>query len=186
LSELRTQIGGKFSRYNIGLFEIKLQLVKAGIIVDYPSGNSIVKTVKGVDLSFDPDLSSLNFYEVEKEYLKAIRRSSFHTVCNVFKNDKGYVGRSNGMEIGYAMLHSVPVLCLYTPSFQRSIVPDVHKLLNSRIDLFKILRVDHLSKRDLLDNLERIAECRVDYKLSVEEEITVMDYVREVLSEYQP
>jgi hypothetical protein len=120
LSPLRTQIGGKFSKHNLGLFDLKRRLVLAGVEVSYPTGDSIVTTINGVDLSFDPQLSSKSLYEVENEYLRSIRDSSFHTVYDVFQDTGGYVGKSAGMEIAYAMLHHVPVVMLYRPSFQIS------------------------------------------------------------------
>jgi hypothetical protein len=184
LSNLITQIGGKFSRHNLGLFDLKQQLIRAGIKVTYPTGNGIVQTFNGIDLSFDLESSSLSFYQIEVEYLKAIRSSSFHTVYNVFQNEKGYVGRSTGMEIGYAVLHSVPIVFLYTPVFQKSISQPVIELLDSRSNSFNVVRLDCLSEEELLEKLKCISQAHKTYDLSVEEEITVMTYVQEVLSEY--
>ena len=185
MKELRTQIGGKFSKQNPGIFELKHRLVHAGIIVNYPTGDSIIKTVSGVDLSFDPDLSPLSFYEVECEYLKSVRNSSFHTVHNVFQNNNGYVGRSAGMEIGYAILHHVPIVLLHKPSFQRSIDVVVSEILNSKVRFFNILRLDCLPDNDLIEKLNSISELRVDYDLSVEDEIVIMTFVHAVLNEYR-
>lgn len=183
--KLRTQIGGKFSRYNLGLFELKRRLISFGVEVSYPTGDTIVKTVNGMDLSFDPELSLLSFYEVECEYLKSIRKSSFHTVCNVFLNDKGYVGKSTGMELGYAMLHHIPIIFLYKPSFQTSINSMIRDLLNSKIHLFRVIRLDLLCELKVANELESISKSPVNYDLSVEAEITIMDYVRANLNDYR-
>jgi hypothetical protein len=184
LGKLSTQIGGKFSKYNLGLFDLKRHLAHAGIEVSYPTGDTIVKTVNGVELSFDPE-SSLDFYSVEIEYLKCVRHSSFHTVCNIFQDHQGYVGKSAGMELAYAMLHSVPIVFLYKPSFQDSIDPAIRELLISKIHLAKILRLDLLSTRDLIRELQKISDEQIDYELSVESEIIVMANVQAVLDEYR-
>ena len=185
MSNLITQIGGKFSKYSPGLFDLKARLIQAGIKVVYPTGNSIVKTINGIDLSFDPMQTPLSFYEVECEYLRSIRSSSFHTVYNIYQNNIGYVGRSAGMEIGYAMVHQIPIVFLHEPSFQRSIAPDINILLNERISKFNVLRLDSISELDLVKRLEEISKLRVDYELSVESEISIMAYVQVILNEYR-
>lgn len=185
LIKLRTQIGGKFSRLDLGLFDLKRRLVDAGIEVNYPAGDFIVKTVNGVDLSFDPDSESLSFFEVETEYLKSIRDSSFHTVHNAFRGNLGYVGKSAGMEIAYAMLHRVPVVLMYHPSFQASIDSRIRNLLSSKEHLFNIIRIDRLTNSQLLNQLERISASRVDYVLSVETELNIMANVETILGEYR-
>lgn len=185
MGKIKTQIGGKFSRYNTGLFDFKRHLIDAGIDVIFPTGDSIVKTVNGIDLSYDPDLISSTLYDVECEYLKSIRQSSFHAVYNVFLDNKGYIGKSTGMELAYAMLHQVPIVCLYEPSFQKSIDHRILEILREGSGLFKVIRIDTLNQEHLLNELENISKLRIDYNLSVESEIIIMSNVENILNEYR-
>jgi hypothetical protein len=186
MNPLKTQIGGKFSKHNLGLFDFKRRLARAGIEVKYPIGDTIVKTFNGVDLTFDPEKLSLDFYTVETEYLKSIRYSSFHTVYNTFQECTGYIGRSAGMEVAYAMLHNVPIVMLYTPFFQEAIDPAIRLFLTRKMHLFNILRLDSLPEPEIYKKLIDVSTIEVDYELSVEEEIGVMAYVQAVLKEYLP
>src|SRR5437867_4456689 len=111
----RTQIGGKYDVGDSTIFQLKKRLQSLGLEVRHPVSNKIIKTIDNRGFAFDP--TQISFFEVEVDYYKSISNCDFHTVNNRFQDDKGYLGESASLEIGYAILKGKQVLLMHPPQF---------------------------------------------------------------------
>src|SRR3989344_2356242 len=146
---IKTQISGKLSKDDDGVFRLKEKLVGAGITVEFPFGNKIVTTHKGIPVTFKPTRER-SFYDVELAFFSAIRTNPVHVVHNKHGRQRGYIGESASIEISYALLHEKPVMMLYTPVFSAKVPECVRELMRQNGDKFFIARIDTFSNSQLL------------------------------------
>ena len=182
---ITTQLGGKFSKEDLGLFDLKLRLVSAGISVAYPQGNGILATQNGVDLSFDPTKTTKSFYDIELDLFKMIKENQVHILHNKFKLDFGYVGRGASVEMAYAMSHDRPIILLYEPQMSSRVPPEIMKIVSPRLNGVNIKRLDQLCATGLKQFVESIAGMPTHYGVTVEEEYTLMQCVSSLLASYK-
>lgn len=179
--QLRTQVGGKYSTFDSSVFKLKRTLIAAGISVSHPIADRILSTEDGRNYAFDSAITS--FSAVEHDYYKSISNSSFHTVCNVFMEHRGYVGRSAALEVCYAMLASRPIIMLHAPVPQVWVAKEHRALILERQSLFTIANLLELSPEEVAQTAEGAASKPVDYELTNTEQDVIGSAVVRLLAD---
>lgn len=182
---VRTQLSGKLSKKDRGLFQLRESLIGAGIDVQFPFAE-IVGAYKGIPVTFVPSRER-SFYHVELEFFMAIRTNPVHIVHNKHGKSLGYVGRSASMEIAYAILHNKPIIFLYKLRFSAGVPPSVRKLIEANTDRFFVRRIDRLSGRTLVAYITAvIKDFKNQYDLcDVATEIGVMESTADLFDSYK-
>ena len=182
---MKSQLSGKFSKEDSGIFALRKKLIKAGIEIEFPFNDKIVGEYKGVAMTFVPT-PERTFYDVEFAFFEAIRRNPIHIVHNKDEKDCGYVGESASVEIAYAILHSKPVVFLYKPTFSSKVPLMVKKLIENNTDNLFIKRLDLLSKSKVVAYLsEAIEDFSKKYTYDTETEISVMGCIVDLFAKYK-
>ena len=128
---LSTQVGGKYHPDDDGVFLVKRALLRLGVSVSHPLADEI-KVVNGYHgFAFDPARQS--FREVERDYYESIRTCDFHTVCNQFKANFGYLGNSASLEVAYAMCHGRPIVAMHPLTVNIDVYSQVRAFLTGRL-----------------------------------------------------
>lgn len=70
-----SQISGKYSIKDNGIFLLKKKLLKAGITIKFPEGDKILSIWKNIPITFFQK-KGRTFYEVEKEFFLSIKKSN--------------------------------------------------------------------------------------------------------------
>src|SRR3990167_3167626 len=109
---IKTQISGKLSKDDDGVFQLKKKLEGASITVEFPFGDRIVTTHKGIPVTFKPTTEH-SFYDVELAFFSAIKTNPIHVVHDKYGRQLGYIGESASIEISYALLRKKPIVMLY-------------------------------------------------------------------------
>lgn len=136
-----TQLSGKFSNNDNGIFRLKNKLSQIGIEVRYPRGQSIVAVKNEIALSFIPT-NDHSLFDEEVMFIQSIKSSDFHLVHNVFGEIQGYIGQSTSLEVCFAMLIHKPVLFLHSFVFGHKINHDVMQILKKNSPQFYFARID--------------------------------------------
>ncbi len=181
---MKTQLGGKFSKLENGLFELKKKLESAGVIVEFPFNDGIIGQHNGIDVTFIPT-EEKNFHSVEIDFFKAIKRNPIHVVHNKFVDQIGYIGVSASIEIAYAILHDKPILFLYKPMFSDSVNPYIKHLILRNVKAIRIKRIDDWRPEEVKNFIEDFTNTGVEYDINVEDEIQIMDLVNDLLESYK-
>lgn len=121
--QLVTQISGKYSNDDTGLFDLKIHLEKIGIKVNFPENSKIVAYRGGIPLTFIPT-PERNFYDIEIEFFESIRVCEFHIVHNNYKDLLGYIGYSTSHEICFAMKENKKIVFQFSNLLFSDSVPD--------------------------------------------------------------
>lgn len=137
---LSTQIGGKYHPDDNSVFRVKQVLTRLGVSVSHPLADEIKTTSRGRAFAFDPGVQS--FCDVERHYYESIRVCDFHTVCNQFKTNLGYLGSSASLEMAYAMCQSRPIVALHPVT--------VNANVDSRVGAFIVARIHLVITHDFL------------------------------------
>lgn len=183
---IRSQLSGKLSAEDTGLFALKKKLLEAGIEVQFPFGDRIIGEYKGIPVTFAPNRKR-SFYDVELAFFQAIRNNPVHIVHNRYGRNRGYIGKSASMEIAYAILHHRPIIMLYRPVCSESVQAPVKKLIKANFRRFVIKRIDLLGTEALHACIsDVIADFRQQYDLcDVATEIGVMDSIADLFESYR-
>jgi len=183
-SLMRTQLGGKFSRADLGLFDLKKHLVAAGIKVLYPEGDGIIATRNGVDLSFDPESSPKSFYEIELDFFRMLKVNDLHVMHNKFVSDLGYIGNGASIELAYAMCHNKPVILLYKPIMSEKVRPEIRRIVENGLSQLTIQRLDKLDITEVMTVVSSVVQSRPDYGLDLGDERIVLRAAGDLLDSY--
>lgn len=182
---LRTQISGKYSLDNPGVFAFKRQLVEAGVDVAFPVGDAIIEHSCGFAITV-PHEAETPFHKTEVQFLREIRANPLQVTYNIYGDEDGYVGESTGLETAYALVHNKPIVMLREPrSYSPTIVPTIQALVERYKDAVLVEKIDKLGRAALTDRLAEIAVSRVDYGLSSEEVDIVMGGVLALTKKYR-
>ncbi|OGZ58911.1 MAG: hypothetical protein A3B96_02175 [Candidatus Spechtbacteria bacterium RIFCSPHIGHO2_02_FULL_43_15b] len=182
---MKSQLSGKFSKKDSGIFTLRKKLMKAGIEIEFPFSDGIVGEYKGIAMTFVPT-PERTFYDVELAFFEAIRRNPVHIVHNKYDKDCGYIGESASVEIAYAILHSKPVVLLYKPTFSDKVQSAVKRLIETNISNLFIKRLDLLSKQKIATYLwEAIENFSGEYTYNTETEISVMGCITDLFAQYK-
>lgn len=183
---IRTQLSGKFSKKDKGIFRLRKKLIEAGIDVQFPFSDRIVGEHKGIPVTFIPN-EERSFYDIEMAFFGAIRENPIHIVHNKFVRKKGYMGESASTETAYAILHGKPIILLHKPVFSESVPPPIKSLIQANRGKFFIKRIDLLAKGKLLAYVsEAISRFISPYELcDVATEIAAMHSIASLLESYK-
>lgn len=128
---LSTQVGGKYHPDDNSVFLVKQALLRLGVSVSHPLADEI-KVVNG-DQGFAFDPARQSFCEVERHYYESIRTCDFHTVCNQFKTNFGYLGNSASLEVAYAMCHGRLIVVMHPLTVNVDVDSQVRAFLTGRL-----------------------------------------------------
>ena len=183
--DMKSQLSGKFSKKDSGIFALRKKLIKAGIEIEFPFSDGIVGEYKGIAMTFVPT-PERTFYDVELAFFEAIRRNPIHIVHNKHDKDCGYIGESASAEIAYAILHGKPVVLLYKPTFSDKVHLAVKRLIETNISNLFIKMFDFLSKQKMATYLwEAIENFSGEYTYDTETEISVMGCITDLFAQYK-
>lgn len=183
-NKFSTQIGGKYSKLDNGVFNLKKFLEDFEIEVNFPESNNIVSERNGIELTFEIS-DSKNFFSVEKAFFQSIKNSSFHIVCNQFLDNFGYLGYSSSIEVAYAILRNKPLIFLYPLKIQDSVPNNIRNLILDNYELLNILNITQYSKVNLYDYLNRIYNKKYIYNIDIINEISIMYTIKEMFDKYK-
>lgn len=182
---MKSQLSGKFSKQDNGIFVLREKLIKAGIEIEFPFSDKIIAEYKGVPVTFVSS-SERTFYDVEIAFFEAIKRNPIHIVHNKHETDYGYIGESASIEIAYAILQNKPIVLLYNPTFSNKVPPAVKKLIEANARNFFVKRLDLLSRSKLFGYLsDTIKHSSGQYTYSIETEINAMGCIVNLFNEYK-
>ncbi len=177
---LRTQVGGKYHPDDDSVFRVKSLLTRLGVAVSHPIADEIKALAGGHGFAFNP--AQYSFAEVERDYYHRIEVCDFHTVCNQFKTQLGYLGSSASLEIAYAMRHRRPIVLLHAPDIATSVDSFVRDFLQPRFRL--LARYDFLSAPPAcsIGVLTELSDKCVDYDVSEEDAAAIELRVQTLLA----
>jgi hypothetical protein len=173
---MSTQVGGKYHPDDDAVFQVKRVLSQLGVSVSHPLANEI-KEFRG-NRAFAFDSATRSFHDVERHYYECIRTCDFHTVCNQFKENLGYLGSSASLEMAYAMCHGRPVVALHSVTINANVDSQVRSFLAVR--LHRVVMHNFLCStvecnQQILFSLD--GEC-ADYGVTDEERRTIESHVQ--------
>lgn len=182
--QIRTQISGKYSPDNPGVFAFKRQLVEAGVDVRFPVGDHIIEYECDFAVTV-PHERITPFHITEVEFLRQIRKNHLQVTYNIYKDNDGYMGESTSIETLYALVRDKPVVLLRKPDNFSRVVPDpVRELVKRYADEVIIEPLDRLPSSELAARLGAIVTEPVNYGLSAREKETVMSEARILTRKY--
>jgi hypothetical protein len=176
---MTTQIGGKYHLADDSVFRLKKIIAQLNIRVTHPIANEIRDSTGRHSLAFDPDEHT--FSDVERHYYESIRTCDFHTVCNRFKDDIGYIGGSASLELAFAMCHQRPIILLHSPNLAPTVDPLVRDFLLKRLhraNVHNFLSADASANIAAITNLSARL---VDYGVAVQEQHTIQECVDDLI-----
>ncbi len=183
--QLRTQVSGKYSPDNPGVFDFKRQLVEAGMDVRFPAGDEIIEYSCGFAITA-PHESETPFHTTEVNFLREIRGNQLQITYDMYGENEGYVGESTGIETAYALLCNKPTVLVrppgeYSPTIARPIKALIEKYKGDMI----IEPLDRLDPTTLKRRVGEIAFAKVDFGLLDEERAMVMCEAIELTRKYR-
>lgn len=178
---LSTQVGGKYHLEDNSVFRVKWVLTRLGVSVSHPLADEIRATNQDDAFAFDPRTRS--FSDVENHYYESIRLSDFHTVCNQFKGNLGYLGASASLEMAYAMCHGRPIAVLHPVTINANV--------DSQVSSFLLPRLHHLIMHNFLqatmaENRRRLSSLHpgpINYGVSEQERYVIESRVQALLDQ---
>lgn len=121
--QIITQISGKYSNDDTGLFDLKIHLEKIGLQVKFPENSKIVAYKDNIPLTFIPT-PERSFYDIEMDFFESIRTCGFHIVHNNYKDLFGYIGFSTSHEICFAIKENKKIIFQFSGLLFSESVPD--------------------------------------------------------------
>lgn len=168
---MTTQIGGKYHPADDSVFRVKKVITQLGLKVTHPIADEIKANTEHHALAFDPNEHV--FSEVERHYYESIRICDFHTVCNRFKDDIGYLGVSASLELAFAICHRRPIVLLHPANITKAVDPFIHDFLRRNL---RQVTVHNFLSSDRPTNLAAIASAAhryIDYGVTANEQQVV-------------
>lgn len=180
--QIITQISGKYSNEDNGLFELKTQLEEIGIEVIFPENAGIVAYKDSIPLTFIPSPEK-SFYDVELAFFESIRNCDFHMVHNNYKEQLGYIGFSTSHEICYAIKEGKKIIIRVNKIFFSDKVPNsLQNVIITNASKFIILPNDFIKQG--IDFFQKInGPCT--YELTEKDSQAIGDYVEQLLLSYK-
>jgi hypothetical protein len=164
-----------------GVFQVKQVLTRLGVSVSHPIADEIKATSQEGAFAFDPREQS--FIDVERHYYESIRLSDFHTVCNQFKANFGYLGASASLEMAYAICHGRPIVVLYPVAINVNVDSHVRSFLVPRLHhliTHNFLQATTAQNQRILSNLHPRG---VDYEVSEQERCSIENRAQALLDQ---
>lgn len=187
MHSINTQISGKYSPDNVGLFEFKRQLVGPDISVSFPAGDSVLEYECGFAIT-TPEEAIIPFHVTEIKLLRDIQSNPVHITYNLFKGH-GYIGESTGVETLFAILNNKPVAvfeavedCVFSP-YVSPVVAELMGKYSTRLSIIE--RPEEKSIGVIRDSLGSLACQEIDYGMTLREQRMVMDETLQLTEKYR-
>lgn len=181
---LTTQISSKYSPDNMGVFDFRQKLMRAGFNVVFPAGNSIIEYEQEFAITI-PEEAIVPFHVTEGQFLSEIQKNPFHITYNIFGPSEGYIGESTSIETAYALACDKPIFIMremhYGPRVPRSVQEILEKYENS----LHLHRLDLLNPRTIRRYILNHTQDPIAYNLSRQDRRTVNREIRTLTREYQ-
>lgn len=179
---LKTQIGGKYSAANTGLFELKAMLTEKGFEVRHPIADKIFVEKAGLGLAFEESDDWPTFELVERNYYNCLKNADFHIVQNDFTYHglAGYVGSSTAVEVAFCTVVGTPVVFCKPPVLAHSVPPEVEKIINENITRYSVFKATHLASK--IHRLHELASLRPRYLVEIADFFAVAGQVAKILN----
>src|SRR5215475_3532271 len=158
-----TQVGGKYHPDDDSVFRLKRRLLGLGVSVAHPIADGVSMFDGSSGFAFD--LARQSFHEVEVHYYECIRTCDFHTVCNQFRDNIGYLGGSASLEMAYAMCHRRPIVALHPVTINDTVDERVRAFLTPRLPYVVVHDFLWALAGDSRDLLLRLPRRRIDYNV---------------------
>ncbi|HSX16863.1 MAG TPA: hypothetical protein VLH86_02060 [Patescibacteria group bacterium] len=176
---LRTQISGKYSPDNPGLFTLRHRLASLGIQVRFPAGNEIIEYSHDFAITTAEE-GQTPFPRTEEQFLQSVEESDLHVVYDIWGDEDGYVGQSTIIETLRALYCDVPTVWMRPPGrLSPAISPDLRIFAERAKSIAWVERLDRLPDHELLESVGRLA-ARTSSALSWEGGVLANDYEQDV------
>lgn len=182
---LRTQISGKYSPDNTGVFALKRQLVEAGLEVKFPVGDAIIEYILGFAVTVPHEIE-VPFHTTEVKFFREIKRNDLQITYDVHCENDGYVGESTAIETAYALLCNKPIIMLRPPTnYSATLAQSIQEIIERYKGVMITASVDQMPVDQLRGFLHQVAALRVDYNLTNAEQETIMREALVLTRKYQ-
>jgi hypothetical protein len=169
-----TQISGKYSERNPGLFEFKSRLTCKGIQVTFPKSDRILgHNSLGMALTYDPIETGLSFSEIELQLFDSIQSCTFHSLYNLHE-DKPYIGESSSIETLFAILCSKPIV-IVTPElvYSEKVPPVAIRILHENLRMMRNF-----------ENMDIFPFDTVNYTISIGDRLEIFECIVQLFRKY--
>lgn len=174
---IATQITGKDSAVNGGLFRLKERLALFGFAVRHPLAAQLVHHQ---DAYFTYNPKHWTEYEVWLDCFESITTCDVHIVSN---DVSGLVGREGALSLSYALLHNKPIILTNKPYFKPEVEPCIARLIQRRVKRFNTQNLLKLDNPNLKPYIEIVASQQPRYGLNRTERTIIRQQVRAFLNE---
>lgn len=183
--KIRTQISGKYSPGNIGVFQLREKLLSDGIDIAFPVGSSIIQYVLEFAVTV-PHEATTPFHETEVEFYKEIARNPVQVTYNLNEDVEGYMRESTTIETAYALLCEKPIV-LVRPisSYSDRLDEPIKEIVSKYEDQAFLASVDQLTGADAGLVVREIARSSVDYRLTRAEVGVIVRSARDLTAKYE-
>jgi hypothetical protein len=169
----RVQISGKYSPDNQGLFLLRRRLVDAGIIVQFPRGDTIIDYPYKFAITI-PEEAEVPFYKTQIEFFREIRQNHIQITFDIYDDLDGYVGESTGIETAYALSCNKPILMLVPPEIYSRMLPKrIQNLIEVHKSQIVIQDIREMTNSELTEFLCDFQTKEVNYGLSYADRRTI-------------
>jgi len=158
MTRLGTQVSGKYSPDNPGIFDFRKRLVDLGLDVRFPAGNTIIEYEEEFAIT-TPHERTVPFADTERAFFTSIGGSALHIVYNLLGNEEGYIGESTAVETIDAISHNIPTVWLRPAGRFSSKIKGPLKVFTERVFSYEpyIEPLDLLNDRELGAAIGRLA-----------------------------
>lgn len=185
MRKIATQVSGRYSPDNSGVFKLKRHLTSAGATVNFPAGDSIIEYSCGFAVTV-PEEGTTPFSQTEIKFIRSIKSSDVQIAYTSHGPASGYVGESTGIETAYAVCLNKPVIMTHAPSIYSPTLPtSILEILNKYGHHFTVLRLDLVDSSKLLEVLVGISAQRTEYGVSDGDRVTTMREVALLCRRYR-
>lgn len=173
-NRLRTQVSGKYSPDNTGVFALKRQLAEAGLEVMFPVGDEIIEYSLGFAITA-PHEAEVPFHTTEVKFFREIKANDLQITYDLHCDNEGYVGESTAIETAYALLCNKPIVMVRPPTnYSATLAPSIQEIIERYKEAMVTASIDQMPTSQLRDFLYQVAALQVDYGMTNVEQETVM------------
>lgn len=182
---MRTQISGKYSPDNTGVFALKRQLTEAGLEVKFPVGNEIIEYSLGFAITV-PHEAEVPFHTTEVNFFREVKANHLQVTYDVHCDNEGYVGESTAIETAYALLYDKPIVLVRRPTnYSVSLAPSIREIIERHKRKMVVASIDQMPTDQLRSFLQQVAAQRVEYGLTDDEKETIFREALVLTRKYQ-
>lgn len=182
---LRTQISGKYSPDNTGLFALKRQLAEAGVEIKFPVGDRIIEYSLGFAITV-PHEAEVRFYTTEVNFFREVKANHFQVTYSIHGDNHGYIGESTAIETAYALLYNKPIILVCPPTnYSNSLAPSIREIIECYKHEMIVASIGQMPTEQLRRFLRQVAGLQIEYKLTDDEKETIFREALALTRKYQ-